>query len=148
MLESFAGYGPVTHKNDTTKKEFITAIQNLRAYGGRDCPELSFTGMLEAYKADPQLGSPMFVFTDASAKDDTPEKKEELKTFADQYGTTINFFINKLGCGGAKGKCIHRRVLEGSRKLRVCAYTGLDFSRKFLPRGVSTEAHSGQTKLI
>eukprot|EP00112_Aurelia_sp_Birch-Aquarium-sp1_P004689 Seg153.11 transcript_id=Seg153.11/GoldUCD/mRNA.D3Y31 product=Hemicentin-2 protein_id=Seg153.11/GoldUCD/D3Y31 len=97
------GYGPVTYKNDTTKKEFITAIQNLRAYGGRDCPELSFTGMLEAYKADPQLGSPMFVFTDASPKDDTPEKIEELKTFADQYGTTINFFTSKMGCGGAKG---------------------------------------------
>lgn len=102
-VQSSVGYGPVTYKNDTTKKEFITAIQNLRAYGGRDCPELSFTGMLEAYKADPQLGSPMFVFTDASPKDDTPEKIEELKTFADQYGTTINFFTSKMGCGGAKG---------------------------------------------
>lgn len=60
--------------------------------------------MLGAYEANPKLGSPMFVFTDAGAKDETEEKKKELKAFADQYGSTINFFTNYRGCGDARGK--------------------------------------------
>ena len=64
---------------------------------------MAFGGMIEAYDANPKLGSPMFVFTDAGAKDDTFEMKEGLKTLADQYSTTINFFTNYRGCGDAKG---------------------------------------------
>ena len=96
-------HGPITYKNDSDKAEFVTAIDSLRVYGGRDCPELSFTGMLEAYRANPQLGSPMFVFTDASAKDDTAENMVKLKATASQYGSSINFFTNHIGCGGSKG---------------------------------------------
>lgn len=71
--------------------------------GGADCPELSITGMLEAFKANPRPGSPMFVFTDASAKDDTTTNMEKLKTEAAQYDSAINFFTNQRGCGGSKG---------------------------------------------
>ena len=46
----------------------------------------------------------MFVFTDASAKDDTPGNIERLKVEAAQYDSTISFFTNKVGCGDAKGK--------------------------------------------
>ena len=58
--------------------------------------------MLEAFKANPMLGSPMFVFTDASAKDGSPENIEKLKTVASQYDCAINFFTNQLGCGDGK----------------------------------------------
>ena len=95
--------GPITHKYEDNKAEFISAIQGLRVAGGGDCPEMAFGGMLGAYESQPKLGSPMFVFTDAGAKDDSFEKKEELKQFADQYGSTINFFTNYRGCGDAKG---------------------------------------------
>ena len=60
--------------------------------------------MLEAFKANPRSGSPMFVFTDASAKDDTATNMEKLKAEAAQYDSAINFFTNQLGCGGSKGK--------------------------------------------
>lgn len=68
--------------------------------GGSDCPELALTGMIDALKAGPRLGSPMFVFTDASPKDDTVERKQELKALADKYSTSISFFANLYGCGG------------------------------------------------
>lgn len=99
------GYGPLTYKNDSNKNEFITAMSLLNVFGGRDCPEMSFTGMLEAFKANPQLGSPMFVFTDASPKDDSPANMQKLKTEASQYSTAINFFTNQDGCGDEKGQC-------------------------------------------
>ncbi|XP_057291426.1 hemicentin-1-like isoform X2 [Hydractinia symbiolongicarpus] len=94
------GTGPVTYKSEEKRDEFITAISNLRAYGGGDCPELAFKGMLNALDQGPKYGSPMFVFTDAAAKDDTAENIAALKSAADNSFTTITFFINLLGCGG------------------------------------------------
>lgn len=74
--------------------EFVKAINNLRANGGGDCPEYTFTGMLEALYQDPQWGSPMYVFTDAGPKDATDLNIEEVKLLvsAEEYGVTINFF--------------------------------------------------------
>ena len=71
-------------------------------YGGGDCPELAFKGMLEAYKANPLSGSPMFVFTDASASDDTPENIAKLKAEAAQHDSVITFFTNQVMCGSGK----------------------------------------------
>ena len=64
---------------------------------------MAFGGMLGAFTANPKLGSPMFVFTDAGPKDDSFQNREALKTLADQYGSTINFFTTPRGCGGKKG---------------------------------------------
>ncbi len=102
-MNYFSEHGPVTHKNSTFKKGFINAIQSLKITGGSDCPELAFTGMLGALNAGPRLGSPMFVFTDASAKDDSFENMQELKATADRLSSTISFFSNKYGCGDPKG---------------------------------------------
>jgi len=92
-------YGPITHKNDSNKNEFLTAMKTLPVTRGGDCPELAFTGMLEAYKANPLSGSPMFVFTDASARDDTPQNLAKLKSEAAQHSSAITFFTNRVGCG-------------------------------------------------
>ena len=72
----------------------MIAINNLTHHGGGDCPELTFTGMLEALYQDPNWGSPMYVFTDAGPKDATDEMIEEVKHLAspEEYGVTINFF--------------------------------------------------------
>ena len=107
-----AGHGPVSHKEAARRSEFVTAIQNLVASGGGDCPELSFTGMIGALKAGPKLGSPMFVFTDAGASDDSPTNKQQLKDTAAQYSTTINFFTNLAGCGDAKGIKSYEELAE------------------------------------
>merc|ERR1719427_109845 len=94
--------GPVTHRSASNRASFVTDIDRLRATGGGDCPELSFTGMLNALNQGPQYGSPMFVFTDASAKDDSASNIDSLKAAADLTDATINFFTNLNGCKGAK----------------------------------------------
>ena len=92
----FKGTGPVTRKEPSEKTQFVKAIGRLRPRGGGDCPELTFKGILKALEADPEYGSPLYVFTDASAKDHTTENMEEVLSMADVYGTTINFFTTGL----------------------------------------------------
>lgn len=74
---------------------FVKAIQALTATGGGDCPEKTFQGLLNAiYKSSqPRWGSPMYVFTDASAKDATAENIDEVEYLVEDYGITVNFFL-------------------------------------------------------
>lgn len=55
-------------------KKFIKAIETLYPHGGGDCPELAFRGIIDALEALQTAGatggSLLYVFTDASAKDD------------------------------------------------------------------------------
>eukprot|EP00112_Aurelia_sp_Birch-Aquarium-sp1_P024237 Seg757.1 transcript_id=Seg757.1/GoldUCD/mRNA.D3Y31 product="Metabotropic glutamate receptor 4" protein_id=Seg757.1/GoldUCD/D3Y31 len=92
------GTGPTTYKSAAEKEEFVTAIQRLSATGGGDCPELALQGMRDAFYKNPKLGSPMFVFTDAGAKDDTYSMREQVKSYASQYQATINFFTHASLC--------------------------------------------------
>ena len=46
----------------------------------------------------PNYGSPLYVFTDATAKDYTKENLEEVLSVAEENGITINFFTTGL-CG-------------------------------------------------
>lgn len=88
------------------KEEFAKAIGQLPSEGGGDCPEKSVTGMLNALGKEPKYGSPMFVFTDASAKDDGRSHLEALKSAASLHGTTITFFTRRQGCFGEQSKGI------------------------------------------
>ena len=80
-------------KEESDAGEFVKAINALTANGGGDCPEYTFTGMLEAIYQWPEWGSPMYVFTDAGPKDASEAKIAELQFLAssDQLGVTINF---------------------------------------------------------
>ena len=62
------GTGPLTCRNESELSKFVSDIEGLTATGGGDCPELRFMGMLKAFDEGYRYGSPMFVFTDASAK--------------------------------------------------------------------------------
>lgn len=99
--------------------EFVKAINNLRVNGGGDCPEYTFTGMLEALYQDPQWGSPMYVFTDAGPKDATDENIEEVKLLvsAEEYGVTINFFTTGE-CNDILSYCLvsSRNMLFASKR--------------------------------
>ena len=88
----------MTYKNQNERQQFVSDIASLSASGGGDCAELAFKGMIDAFQFQPQLGSPMFVFTDAPAKDGTSNNKEILKNLANDFYTTINFFA-KFDCG-------------------------------------------------
>ena len=48
----------------------------------------------------PNYGSPLYVFTDATAKDDTIDNMEEALNFAEANGITVNFFTTGL-CGSS-----------------------------------------------
>ena len=95
---TFEGTGPVTYKSDTEKTQFVSAINALRANGGGDCPELTFKGILDGMAESPNYGSPLYVFTDATAKDATGNNMIEVLEFAADIGITINFFTTGL-CG-------------------------------------------------
>lgn len=99
----------------------------LQVFGGGDCQELAFTGMLDALKEGPDYGSPMFVFTDASAKDADLSNKEEVKAMAKATDATITFFTHPDGCspegikdyeeiardtGGRKASCPEKILVE------------------------------------
>ena len=90
------GTGPLTRKDEGEGAEFLKALQALTAHGGGDCPELAFTGMVNALEAGPQPGSSMFVFTDASAKD--ADKDVSVISDAQDLDVKINFFTTN-GCG-------------------------------------------------
>eukprot|EP00794_Sanderia_malayensis_P007841 gene7841-8690_t len=93
-------HGPIVYKNHSQRAEFVYAIDDLEAKGGGDCPELTFTGILEALNAGPRFGSSMFVFTDADAKDATPDNINAVKVAAYSSGVTINFFAKTESCAG------------------------------------------------
>jgi hypothetical protein len=53
-------------------QEFLTAVDALEAHEGGDCPELSMTALSQAIGAS-QNDATLYLFTDASAKDDSLE---------------------------------------------------------------------------
>ena len=95
---TFKGTGPVTYKSHKEGKQFQNAINALRAHAGGDCPELTFKGILDGMAESPNYGSPLYVFTDATAKDATKDNIIEVLQFAEDTGITINFFTTGL-CG-------------------------------------------------
>ena len=95
------GTGPVIYRSESQRSTFLSDIDGLPAIGGGDCPELAFTGMINAFDEGPKYGSPMFVFTDASAKDATPSNIADLQGAAHSNGVTITFFANLRGCSSS-----------------------------------------------
>ncbi|KAK3730532.1 hypothetical protein QZH41_017239 [Actinostola sp. cb2023] len=96
--------GPVTFKDNTQGAFFVDAINKLSATGGGDCPELTLNGILDALYEHPDWDSPLYVFTDASAKDATPSNMEEVKSRRTQvltnpWGTHNACFISGQTCG-------------------------------------------------
>jgi len=76
---------------------FMEALDTLTAHGGRDCPELTFNGIIDAIElGDPIVGSPMFVFTDAGAKegDDLKYTLDNALGLALKYMIPVNFFYS------------------------------------------------------
>ena len=128
------GTGPVTYKSYTEGIQFKNAINALRAHAGGDCPELTFKGILDAIAESPNYGSPLYVFTDASAKDATSDNIVEVLEYADLNGITINFFTTGL-CGLspyepfeklARETCGQMLKLPNSSELRkLSGYTGV-----------------------
>ncbi|XP_031573152.1 von Willebrand factor A domain-containing protein 7-like [Actinia tenebrosa] len=114
--------GPVIFKDSGT--EFIKELQKLRAHGGGDYPELTFKGMLDAMEEGPREGSPMYVFTDATAKDHTKDNINTLIGAARDFGVSINFFTTSAASSFAPFVQVARETcgmilrLVGSSEIR------------------------------
>jgi len=91
--------GPVTKAGEG--EEFLKAIEDLSATGGGDCPELAFTGIIRALNEGAENDSPLFVFTDATAKDE--HQLLPAKLIAKGKRASVYFFTTGL-CGQASYK--------------------------------------------
>lgn len=96
MLTSlFAAWGNTFRCPD--QQSFVHALNTLTARGGGDCPELTYNGIIDAIeKGDPYVGSPMFVFTDAGAKEGARPKYtlDNSLGLALKYMIPVNFFYS------------------------------------------------------
>lgn len=94
-ISSSTAWGNTQRFSD--EQSFVQALDQLTAKGGGDCPELTFNGVIDAIEnGDPYVGSPMFVFTDAGAKDGERPKytQENSIGLALQYMIPVNFFYS------------------------------------------------------
>ncbi|XP_062516237.1 von Willebrand factor A domain-containing protein 7-like [Corticium candelabrum] len=91
-------FGPpiVTQESD----EFLRHLDNLRANGGGDCPELAMSG-LQLALINCLPGSPIYVFTDAGPKDS--DLKATIFSLIDTRKSQVNFFYTGSSppCGDA-----------------------------------------------
>jgi len=128
--------GPITHKSSAQKEEFAGVLSKLRPQSGGDCPELSMKGIRDAINYGPKYGSPMFVFTDASAKDGDAANVRSVKMAADKNGITLNFFMNPKGCVGdeAHGAALYKDLAShtGGQFFGLTASSELSSFSKFV----------------
>ena len=81
----------------TQKLQFLSLVNNVKHADGGDCDELAITGIKEIFAAPLQYQSPIYVLTDAGAKDATDENIETLKEMIFGYQTPVNFFLSTKG---------------------------------------------------
>ncbi|KAK3738877.1 hypothetical protein QZH41_014661 [Actinostola sp. cb2023] len=82
--------------------QFNLALDSLVAYGGWDCPEPTFTAIINAIDVgQPRPGSPMYVFTDAPPKPVRQFTRERVIERAKAYKMPVNFFLTQ-GSGACK----------------------------------------------
>ena len=97
FLISLEYHGPLTYMDDTQKLQFLELVKSMKHDGGGDCEELTITGIKEIFAAPLQYQSPIYVFTDAGAKDATDENIETLKEMIYGYASPVNFFLSTKG---------------------------------------------------
>ena len=100
---------------ETNGAKFLQDIENLSANGG-DCPELTFTGILDAMRSEPEPGSPMYVFTDATAKDATDDNITE----ATVYAKFERIPINSLQLISVEDRAISHLKISPGRRAATC----------------------------
>ena len=94
-----SGTGPLEYFDKGYYDSFIHSLQKINVNARGDCPERTFRGMKYAINiGQPQIDSPMYVFTDAGSKDGNSGNITELIQIAKDSGTVVNFFVVDSGC--------------------------------------------------
>ena len=76
-------------------KDFVKAIGALSPHGGGDCLELTFRGIIDALNAHSRDGSPLYVFTDDTAKDSGAFNTDMARIMALLKGTNDLLFYHR-----------------------------------------------------
>ena len=85
--------------DSSRRDEFLTFVNNINVADGDDCDELAISGMKAVYEYGVEYGSPIYVLTDAGAKDASEEDLIALEVMAFARRTPINFFLSNAGRG-------------------------------------------------
>eukprot|EP00794_Sanderia_malayensis_P015844 gene15844-17441_t len=107
-------HGPATYFEPSKKLQFLQKLGTLKAVGGGDCEELAIEGIQNIFSTSLQYLSPIYVFTDAGAKDATVDNVEALKEMADFYQSAINFFLSNAGCMNKKAISLYQSLAEAT----------------------------------
>ena len=90
-------HGPVTYMDKKEKYDFLDLVSKVVEAGGGDCDELAINGIRDIFASPLQYRSPIYVLTDAGAKDATEEHLDAVKEMIINYKTPINFFLSNAG---------------------------------------------------
>ncbi|KAL9985051.1 hypothetical protein ACROYT_G007408 [Oculina patagonica] len=134
--------GPVQHMKAGKGKEFIKAIERLRPHGGGDCPEFAFRGIIDALNegSKDDAKSPLYVFTDATAKDDNDENTMMARITAKSKGTSVYFFTTGL-CGKTSYKPFEDLAKETCGQMFELPKNSFDLSKmKKISKGLLASA--------
>ncbi|CAK1589084.1 unnamed protein product [Parnassius mnemosyne] len=93
IIVTFNDPGTKLRTNTTDRDDFKKSLMSIRVHGGGDCPELAMSGIELALRAS-RLGSYVYVFTDAAAKDYA--KFEKVKKIAIDKEIQIVFVISGM----------------------------------------------------
>lgn len=83
--------------NKTKKYEFLDLVTQIVEGGGGDCDELAITGIKEIFASPLQYRSPIYVITDAGAKDANVNNLEMVKEMVLSFKTPLNFYLSNAG---------------------------------------------------
>ncbi|XP_054482353.1 von Willebrand factor A domain-containing protein 7-like [Anoplopoma fimbria] len=140
------GFGPLTKTTDP--EVFRNAINSLSANGGGDFPELSLSGLQLALTGAPP-NSEIFLFTDASAKDQY--LKSTVIALIERTKSVVNFMItNSLGL--RRRRQSSRMVSSDAQLYRDLAQVSgglaIEVTKSELPVATSIITESSSSSLV
>ncbi|KAK3736430.1 hypothetical protein QZH41_014496, partial [Actinostola sp. cb2023] len=122
--------GPVKTFTKTEKLKFDAAIDRLDAFGGGDCQEPAFEGIINAIDhGAPFPSSPMFVFTDSPSKIKGHNTGDAAIGLALDHMMHINFFFSRYGCSNPRRDSDFGHAMEDTGGIELFFPTPLSFHR-------------------
>jgi len=112
--ESHPYHGNVEFMDGSKRDEFLTFVNNVNVADGDDCDELAISGIRAVYGFGVEEGSPIYVLTDAGAKDASEDNLLALEIMAFESRTPINFFLSNAGCLKESGISIYKSLAEST----------------------------------
>jgi len=122
--------GPVRIFTNEQKRKFDTAIGRLNAYGGGDCHEPTFEGIINAIDQGlPYTSSPIYVFTDSPSKIKGYRDSVTATGLARNHNIQINFFYSRFGCANPLRDTSYHETIDATGGLGLFFPTPSSFHK-------------------